>query len=274
LDVTIELNHRLLVEEFVAKKLVITGEDSVSEVFRIMDKVQKKGSQAILKEYGGRIHVSVLEKIISFSSIRGDFLDISNNGELTDLENWKKMAELMEVLKSRQVKQAMVNFGIVRGLDYYSGIVFEAFDSQTKVGALAGGGRYDKLTDLFERKDMGAVGAAAGVERILLSLRQRNLTQNGHSQTVYVACTSEKTRAKAMSLVSNLRASGFITDFDLQHRSLSRQLDDASSKAASVVVIIAPKEIEHGEVIMKSLRNGKEKKLRMQNLVDELRVQV
>src|ERR671918_2127077 len=84
LDVTIELNHRLLVEEFVAKKLVITGEDSVSEVFRIMDKVQKKGSQAILKEYGGRIHVPVLEKIISFSNIRGDFLDISNNGELTD----------------------------------------------------------------------------------------------------------------------------------------------------------------------------------------------
>lgn len=274
LDVTIELNHRLLVEEFVAKKLVITGDDSVSEVFRIMDKVQKKGSQAILKEYGGRIHVSVLEKIISFSSIRGDFLDIRNDGELADLENWKKMAELMEVLKSRQVTKAMVNFGIVRGLDYYSGIVFEAFDSQIKVGALAGGGRYDKLTDLFERKDMGAVGAAAGVERILLSLRQRNLMQNGRSQTVYVACTSEKTRAKATSLVSNLRASGFVTDFDLQHRSLARQLDDASSKAASVVVIIAPKEIEHGEVIMKSLRTGKEKKLRMQNLVDELRVEV
>jgi histidyl-tRNA synthetase len=77
-----------------------------------------------------------------------------------------------------------------------------------------------------------------------------------------------------MSLVSNLRASGFVTDFDLQHRSLSRQLDDASSKAASVVVIIAPKEIEHGEVIMKSLRTGKEKKLRMQNLVDELRAEV
>src|ERR687897_3731386 len=115
LDVTIELNHRLLVEEFVAKKLVITGDDSVSEVFRIMDKVQKKGSQAILKEYGGRIHVSVLEKIISFSSIRGDFLDIRNDGELAELENWKKMAELMEVLKSRQVTKAMVNFGIVRG---------------------------------------------------------------------------------------------------------------------------------------------------------------
>jgi histidyl-tRNA synthetase len=274
LDVTIELNHRLLVEEFIAKKLEISDKDSVSEVFRIMDKVQKKGSQAILKEYGSRINISVLEKIISFSSIRGDFLEISNNGDLTDLENWTTMAGLMEVLKSRQVSKATVNLGIVRGLDYYSGIVFEAFDSQTKVGALAGGGRYDKLTDLFERKDMGAVGAAAGVERILLCLRQRNLIQNGYTPTVYVACASETTKAKAMSLVSNLRASGFVTDFDLQHRSLSRQLDDASSKEASVVVIVAPKEMEYGEVIVKSLRTGEEKKLKTQNLVDELRMEV
>jgi histidyl-tRNA synthetase len=117
---------------------------------------------------------------------------------------------------------------------------------------------------------MGAVGAAAGVERILLGLRQQNVSKYGYNRTTYVAYTSEAIRGKAISLVSNLRASGFATEFDLQNRSLSRQLDDALSKRASVVVIVAPRELERGEVTIKSLRDGTEKKLEMRNLVNEL----
>jgi histidyl-tRNA synthetase len=274
LDIVIELNHRLLVEEFISKRLEISDKDTISEIFRIMDKVQKKGPQAIIKEYGNRITLSVLEKIVTFSSIRGNPREIKNIGELTALQSWKSMEELMDVLRSRHVTKTMINLGIVRGLDYYSGIVFEAFDPQAKVGALAGGGRYDKLTDSFGRKDMGAVGAAAGVERVLLCLRQRNLAQNGYTPIAYVACASETIRAKAISLVSNLRANGIATDFDLQHRSLSRQLDDASSKGASAVVIVAPKESERGEIIIKSLRTGKEKKLGAQQLINELRAEI
>jgi histidyl-tRNA synthetase len=275
LDIVIELNHRTLVEEFILKKLEISDKDAISEIFRIMDKVQKKGPRAIIKEYENRIKPSVLEKIVSFSSIRGNPREINNNiGELTALRSWKSMEELMDVLRSRHVTKTSINLGIVRGLDYYSGIVFEAFDPRTKVGALAGGGRYDKLTDLFGRSDMGAVGAAAGVERILLCLRQQNLTQDGYTPDAYVVCASESTRPKVLSLVSNLRANGFATDFDLQQRSLSRQLDDASSKGASVVVIIAPRESERGEVIIKSLRTGKEKKLSAESLINELRDEI
>ena len=273
LDIAIELNHRLLVEEFVAKTLQISDKDFISEIFRIMDKVQKKGPPAIIKEYGSKINRSVLDRIISFSSLRGDPQEIGNIGELVKLNSWETMVELMDALKSRQVAKTLINLGMVRGLDYYSGIVFEVFDQQTKVGALAGGGRYDTLTELFGRKDMGAVGAAAGVERILLSLR-RNLSKYGYNRTAYVAYTSETIRGKAMSLVSNLRASGFATDFDLQHRSLSRQLDDALSKRASVVVIVAPRELERGAVTIKSLRDGTEKKLEMRNLVNELRSEI
>lgn len=274
LDIAIELNHRLLVEEFVAKTLQISDKDFISEIFRIMDKVQKKGPPAIIKEYGSKIDRSTLDRIISFSSLRGDPQEIGNIGEVVKLSSWETMVELMDDLKSRRVEKTLINLGMVRGLDYYSGIVFEVFDQQTKVGALAGGGRYDTLTELFGRKDMGAVGAAAGVERILLCLRQRNLSKYGYNRTAYVAYTSETIRGKAMSLVSNLRASGFATDFDLQHRSLSRQLDDALSKGASVVVIVAPRELERGEVTIKSLRAGTEKKLGMQNLVNELRSEI
>ena len=273
LDVSIEISYRPLVEEFVRKKLKISDGALISEIFRIMDKVPKKGPEGIFAEYGNKIDRSVLEKLIAFSGIRGRVPEVNSNGQLIELENWKTMTKLMDMLESRQITNATVNLGVVRGLDYYSGIVFEAYDSNAKVGALVGGGRYDTLTDQFGRKDMGATGAAAGVERIILALRKRSLLQKTHSQIIYVAYTSDMTKQKAIHIISSLRNNGFVTDYDLQDRSLTKQLDDASSKNASVAIILAPKEIEQGEVIIKSLKTGKEKRTNIQNLVDELRVE-
>jgi histidyl-tRNA synthetase len=273
LDISIEINHRLLVEEFVRKKLQISDDMLVSEIFRMMDKVPKKGSEAVLNEYRGKLNISVLEKLIAFSSVRGTIQEVSHNTDVTELENWRAIVEMMDLLESRHIKKSTINLGIVRGLDYYSGIVFEAYDSRSNVGALVGGGRYDRLTDAFERKQMGATGAAAGVERIILALRQRNLLQKPHSQIVYVAFTSEATKPKAMQIVSNLRNIGFATDYDLQDRSLRKQFDDASSKSASVVLVIAPKEIEQGLVIIKSLKTGKERKGNLKTLVEDLKTE-
>jgi histidyl-tRNA synthetase len=121
---------------------------------------------------------------------------------------------------------------------------------------------------------MGATGAAAGVERIILALRKRNLLRKAHSQIVYVAYTSDMTKQKVMRVISNLRNNGFVTDYNLQDHSLAKQLDDASSKNASVAIILAPKEIEKGEVIIKYLRTGKEKRTNIQNLVNELRIEM
>ena len=119
---------------------------------------------------------------------------------------------------------------------------------------------------------MGATGAAAGVERIILALRQRNLIQKAHSHVVYVASISDATRPKAMQIASALRNNGFVVEYDLQDRTLTRQLDDASSKNA-VVIILAPKEPERGEIIIKSLRTGMEESY-TENLVEELRVEI
>jgi histidyl-tRNA synthetase len=274
LEVTIEINNRLLVEEFVRKKLNISDAALVCEVFRIMDKVTKKGSQAILKEYGNKIDGSILEKLIAFSSIRAVNPDSIDNIQVLRLENWRTMTELMEMLESRGIRNAAINLGIVRGLDYYSGVVFEAYDTKTNLGALVGGGRYDRLTELFGRKNLGATGAAAGVERILLALRQRNLIQKSHSHVVYVAFAPDITKTKVMQLVSALRGNGFVIEYDLQDRTLTKQLEDASSKNSSVAIILAPKELERGEIIIKSLKTGKERKLQMEKLVEELRLEI
>jgi histidyl-tRNA synthetase len=270
LDVLIEVNHRQLIEDFIQQTLGISDQHIITEMFRIIDKVPHRGPEILLREYDGKINSSTLKKLLDFSSIKGDIQDVCRKGHLTDLGNWNTIAELMDALKSRDIKNARINLGIVRGLDYYSGIVFEAYDPKTNVGALVGGGRYDKLMDTFGRKELGATGAAGGVERILMALRQHNISKRYSKFLVYVAFASDDTKEKAIEMVSSLRNSGFITDYDIQERPLRKQLDDASAKKVSVMVIVAPKEIGQGQVIIRSMIDGTENKENLENLKDKL----
>ena len=103
----------------------------------------------------------------------------------------------MDSLKARGVNNARINLGIVRGLDYYSGIVFEASDPTLQLGTLVGGGRYDSLTAAFGRKDMGASGAAGGVERIMIAMKKHGILKEISKPLVYVASTSSAANIKS-----------------------------------------------------------------------------
>ena len=85
------------------------------------------------------------------------------------------LKNLWDSLENRQVSSKEINLGIVRGLDYYSGVVFEVFDHDIGNDALAGGGRYDRLTKAFGREDIGATGMAGGVERTISAMDARNI---------------------------------------------------------------------------------------------------
>ena len=176
----------------------------------------------------------------------------------------------MDSLNARMVQGARINLGIVRGLDYYSGVVFEAFDESTNSGALVGGGRYNKLTEAFGRKDIGATGAAGGVERIVMALQKHNILKQPKKQLVYVANTSDDLRAKTLELVSYLRTGGIPVDYDMLGRALRKQLNDASNKGAEFVVIVAPNEIQAGQVILRSMNDGTESKYYIRGLKEAL----
>ena len=171
-NVVIELNDRRLLEEYIKDYLQVSDEPVISEIFRAMDKVPKKGNESVYNEFKGKLSLPVLDKLISLSSVSGDVDTAYSNVEAGRLKSWNNLFQLNDSLRSRKVRNVSVNLGIVRGLDYYSGIVFEATDPSLKIGALVGGGRYDTLTEAFYRKDMGASGAAGGVERILVALRK------------------------------------------------------------------------------------------------------
>jgi histidyl-tRNA synthetase len=271
LKVSIEINDRQLMEEFVRHQLGIEDEYKILEMFRAIDKVPKKGTNAVLEEYKDKIECSKLQRLIDLSTRNGTIAKVvESQGDLKELTNFTRLAKLMDSLKARGVNNARVNLGIVRGLDYYSGLVFEAFDPSLEMGALVGGGRYDRLTDAFGRRDIGATGAAGGVERIAIALQKHGILKSEPKPLVYVAYTSDDIGERALELVSNLRNNGVITDYDLQGRTLRKQLDDASTKGALITVILAPDEIKYGQVTVRLMKDGRESRLSINNLAKSL----
>ena len=120
-------------------------------------------------------------------------------------------------------------------------MVFEVFDTKSKLGALAGGGRYDSLTKAFGREDIGATGVAGGVERMILTMEEQGISQLPSESKVSVLYVNKDMQKLAMNLVSNLRFGGIITEVDLLGRSLKKQMETASD--SKFAIIVAPKEI-------------------------------
>jgi histidyl-tRNA synthetase len=270
LKVVIDINDRQLIEEYIRKQLEVSDKDMILEMFRAIDKVSKKGVHAVLEEYKDKIDPTKLRPLVSLSQLGGTPDMIEAKSDIAEIEGWQKLVGLMESLASRKVEDVRINLGIVRGLDYYSGIVFEVFDPASDTGALVGGGRYDRLTDSFGRKDIGATGAAGGVERIVMALKKQGILKSSDAPLVYVAFASAEVKGKALEMVSTLRAANIRTDYDILGRALRRQLEDAAGKGAALAAIVAPGEMALGQVILRSMKDGVEAKYPVTALSEEI----
>ena len=254
LEVVVEINHRQIIERFVREKLGISAISTIGEMLRAVDKLSKKKPQQIYEEYQGKLNLSKLRELIEFSNFKGKPEDCPDINILETFEGWKSTLEIFDSLKSRGVKNVQLNLGVVRGLDYYSGLVFEVFDPSTAIGALVGGGRYDKLTEIFGRKDIGTTGAAGGVERILSAMRNHNLMKLKSKPLIYVVYSSENVKNYAIRIVSDLRTSGYTTDYDFQGRRIDKQINEAISRGASAIIVVDQDEIKNQIV---TIRNSK-----------------
>ena len=251
IDCVIAINHRGILEEYLSKFLGITDNSIVSEMLRAVDKLSKKSSEQIINEYRDRLDSNSLQKFIEFVSFNGPPEKIMHNHTLRAFESSNTLSMLFDSLKSRQAKNITVDFSIVRGLDYYSGIVFEAKEPSSQIGSLVGGGRYDKLTEAFGRKDLHATGAAGGVERILTAMKGKS-KKIPQRQLIYVAYGSQKEKTHALELVSILRNLGYSVDYDINNRTINKQFHDASLRNALAIVIVSLDEFKKGNVTIKT----------------------
>lgn len=269
LDVVIDISNRKIIESYLKENLCIADVSTISEMLRAVDKLSRKNPQQVLAEYRGKLDLQKLEELFSFSSFRGRPEDCPVSNTLENFEGWKHTLGVFDSMRSRNVKNIQLNFGIVRGLDYYSGLVFEASDPSVKSAALVGGGRYDTLTAGFGRKDIGATGAAGGVERIIAAMENHKLLNNDYDPLIYVVYTSEEVKNTAIQIVSNLRKNGYIADYGFEVKPSKRQINDGIARNASSIILVEPDDIRNELVTIRNA-NGEEIKVKSSSLVEKL----
>ena len=265
-NIVIDICDRELIESYIHQVFKSNSAELVSDILRAVDKIQKKKKQEIMKEYEEKGYSSSeLEKILEFSQIKGTPEEIERKFDVKQLKNWDKLCELFTSLKNRQVNNVKINFGIVRGLDYYSGIVFEAFDTTSDLGALVGGGRYDTLTNAFGRSDLSATGVAGGVERIASSLEKQGVIVDTKGLQIWVAFVNDELQKIALNIVSQLRQKGIRAETDLGGKPLKKQMEMASN--SQFTIIVAPKEYSLKSVVVRNMKDGTEKQIDLELLL-------
>ena len=268
-NITIDISHRKLVQSYINEIFQEDNQQIVFDMLRAVDKIQKKSKQEIISEYEKKGYSrDKLEKIIEFSEIIGTPSEILDKIDVSCFNGWDEITSVYNSLKNRNINNIQINLGIVRGLDYYSGIVFEAFDNTFDIGALVGGGRYDSLPEAFGRTDFGATGVAGGVERIILALENQNSKFKESEKRISVLYVNDQVKNHAIKIASSLRDKGIPVDIDLSGKSLKKQMEQSvNSKFA---VIIAPNEFSSGMIVLRNMLDRSEKQVKVEDLMSEL----
>lgn len=172
------------------------------------------------------------------------------------------VAEVLATLKERGVTNAQFDPSVVRGFDYYTGVVFELFDTDpANPRSLCGGGRYDNLLDLFSDEKLPAVGAAAGDATLQHFLASRGLLPEYLPPTkVYLAVTSPALVKEAAALAGELRKKNVATAIDFGEKKLGDQIKAAAKHGIPYLVVVGEDELATAEFVVRDLTTGKEEK--------------
>ena len=259
-QVIIKVNDRCFLEKKL--KMIKIDQDKTSDVFRAIDKKDKMKAdewRAYLAEIGlSESQIQGLKKILQETDFSGKSEEITN---------------LFSTLKDLGVEE-YVEFDptIVRGLDYYTDIVFEARDRDNQFRALLGGGRYDNLIEIVGGEKVSAVGFACGDKVIEEVLRKFNLWPklSGSPAKVLVTIFDESTYRDSISLTKKLREAGISTELYLEPIRLDRQLKYADRKKIPFVAILGPKEIKEKTVTLKNLKTTKQETISQTKAIQKL----
>ena len=266
-DIIIRINHRALLRAMV--RVAGYADKYELEVLRALDKLDKIGKAGVEKEL---MKISddkaKAEKLFELTSMKLD------SSELKGLDGVKELLELNGLLSVMGVPTDAYTFdlSLARGLDYYTGVVFEVkLRSLKHIGSLSGGGRYDKLIGVFAGRDIPAVGTTIGLDRILTALEQLDLIPKERSRLTLLFANfgvKEFTQV-SLSLVRKCRLKGINADFYHGKKDIRAQLGYASELYIPYIAFIGEEEYNSSTVKIKDMQSSKQIILSQGNFVDE-----
>jgi histidyl-tRNA synthetase len=265
-DAKVKVNNRKLLEGIVAG---IVGKKKLDEAIRLIDKSAKLSDDELdaeLRELAiAGDDSDAIKEIIKTKGAPDDFFKALGDFKLND-DAKKGLDEMKEIVKMLPEEWIVLDLSVARGLAYYTGTVFECYDTLGKFRAIAGGGRYDNMIELFGGEPCPSTGFGLGYATLYELLKEKNLLPKADfGPDYYVAPVDEKVYPKALEIAEKLRKKASV-EVDLMARKLGKQFEYASSIKAKKIVIVGEKDLSQGNVTIRDMTSGKEEKKSLKSL--------
>ncbi|MGH8032832.1 MAG: histidine--tRNA ligase [Luteimonas sp.] len=269
-EFTIQLNHRKLLRGYFQGQGI--NDDRQAPVLREIDKFDKRGEDAVRATLAGAgfgLSAEAIEKLMALSRVRSTGhddalakLDALGDGTALFAEGRDELRTLLGRLRAMGVPESRyaINLSIARGLDYYTGMVYETtLDAHPQIGSICSGGRYDDLASHYTKSKLPGVGISIGLTRLFWQLREAGLIATAESSVdVLVTMIDAAALDYALSLSQRLRAAGLNVETQQESRKLAKQLQYADRAGIRFVVIRGEDEAAKGIVAVKDLRRGEQ----------------
>jgi histidyl-tRNA synthetase len=268
-DVVARVSDRRLLQGYLAALGV--GDEALPAVFAVIDKLDRQ-PRAVSEEKLAAAGVGdeARERILALPAATLD--DVAELLSCTPAESVvEEFRRYLGYLEALGVADwVRVDFAIVRGLAYYTGIVFELFDERGELRAICGGGRYDTLLKALGGTDLPALGFGMGDVVLGELLRERSLLpESASSVETWVAYAEEGGVRDAMRVASRLRTRGRSAEYALGGQKLARQLRAAAAAGAEEAVILTPAGMASGEAVVRRLSDGTERHVRLDEWIGD-----
>lgn len=284
---TIQLNNRKLMRGFF-ERLGVADASLQMAVLREVDKLDKRGAQYVrdtLVGEGFGLSDEVVGQILAFVQVRSTGhadalarLDALGQGSADLEQGVAELREVLELVKALGVPEShyALNFSIARGLDYYTGTVYETvLDDYPQIGSICSGGRYENLASHYTKSKLPGVGISIGLTRLFWQLREAGLVNTAESCVEVLVSQMDEARLPAyLAIASELRAAGLNVEVQLEARKLARQFQYADRAGIRFVVILGEDEEARGVVSVKDLRRAEQFEVARADLARTLRVEL
>ena len=275
----IHINNRKLLNGFFSN---LNIEDS-SEVLRIIDKLDKIGSEIVSAELINLgLEEKIVNKILNFINIEGDNEQILSELKKLNIKNeifeqgLKELSQVITHIKYFGVPSSnyIIDLKVARGLDYYTGTVYETIlNDYASIGSICSGGRYDNLAGSYTNQKLPGVGISIGLSRLFYQLREAGLLKVTGKTTpseVLIICMSEDYNT-AIDIAKQLRDAEIASEVYFEDGKLNKKLNYANKLGIPYVVLIGSDEIESGLLTLKDMINGEQFKLTISDIVLKLK---
>jgi histidyl-tRNA synthetase len=273
----VRLNDRRLLEALIAVARMPAERNL--DVIRAIDKRKKIGDEGVIDELtklGASEESS--QRLLDLTTVKGDPEEIlkETRERVKDypigIEACDALEAIVEYSDAFGIRPyIIVDLGLARGLDYYTGPIFEVYaEGYESAGSIAGGGRYDTLVELVGGEPTPMTGISMGIHRLVLLMEKIGVFEGLElGPKVFIVFASKDVKGDAIRIAQDLRRAGVKTEMELLDRGLRKQLDIANRKGFRKVVIVGKRELDEGCVSVRDMDTSDQRKVKTENLAEE-----